>query len=333
MDIDFDFFDHTEPAKDIEDILFFLALPTCAMLATMNQEFGQAWFDGKQSIRTRINPDVAYPFWVLTYWGVMLDACESKNAWLRAETWLNGRGKTAEEATLKLTVRGLWSVLQWHGSLAAFGDVQPIRLAAIFSSNYLGTDIVDALVSLLSFRLRLSDDPMSNNTLIVDTNFASFLGMLLPIVNGAAAGPIHSSSSAQSYLKKYGAWFHDKDHRHLHLVLYRPPEHWTACSLDFSARTIRYGDSLGWKRPKEFFDALEFWLHNSGHPKFVVTDDLPCAKQTDGFNCPIIAVNTIAHNALGDPLWTPQNAKAMRMKAFCDIVKHALSAKVRSIFS
>ncbi|KAJ7677295.1 hypothetical protein B0H14DRAFT_3684172 [Mycena olivaceomarginata] len=254
MDIDFDFFDYTEPAKDIEDILFFLALPTRAMLATMNQEFGQAWFDGKKLIRTWINPDVAYPFWVLTYW----------------ETWLNGRGKTAEEATLKLT---------------------PIRLAAIFSSNYLGTDIVDALISLLSFRLRLSDNPMSNKTLIVDTHFASFLGMLLPIVNGAAA------------------------------------EHWTARSLDFSARTIRYGDSLGWKRPKEFFDALEFWLHNSSHPNFVVTDDLPCAKQTDGFSCPIIAVNTIAHNALGDPVWTPQNAKAMRMKAFCDIVKHALSAK------
>ena len=59
MDIDFDFFDSTEPVKDIEDVLAFLALPTRTMLDTMQNGFSQAWFDGKKSIRTWINPDMS----------------------------------------------------------------------------------------------------------------------------------------------------------------------------------------------------------------------------------------------------------------------------------
>ncbi|KAF7346851.1 hypothetical protein MSAN_01824400 [Mycena sanguinolenta] len=260
MDLDFEFFAFTEPTKDIEDLLPYLAIPTRTMLVTMNSTLGQAWFDGKKS---------------------------------------------------------------WHGHLTGFGDIEITRLTTLFSSQYLGTGIVDALAGLLAFRLHLSDDTISKNTIIVDTNFASFLEMLLPIVDGAATGPIRTSRGGQRYLQKYGAWSRDTEHRHLYLVLYRPPEHWTACSVDFQDRTIRYGDSLGWKRPKEFVDALQFWLRDNGHSNFTITDDLPCAKQTDGFNCPIIAVNTIAHNVFGDQLWTAQNAKAMRMEAFCAIVKHA----------
>ncbi|KAJ6482001.1 hypothetical protein C8R45DRAFT_831472 [Mycena sanguinolenta] len=329
MEIDFEFFASTEPTEDIENILPHLAIPTRTELLRMNNAFGQAWFDGKKSIHTVLNPDIACPFWAYTYWATMLDACESKDSWIRAEAWLEARGITAEETELKLTIRGFWDVLQWYGHLAAFGDVEITRLAALFSSQYLGTGIVDALVGLLASRLRLSsDDIISKNTIIVDTNFASFVQMLLPILDGEATGPIRTSRGGQRYLDKYGTWFRDTEHRHLYLVLYRPPEHWTACAVDFHERTIRYGDSLGWERPKKFVDALQYWLHANDHSDFTITDGLRCAKQTDGFNCPIIAVNTIAHNVFGDPLWMSRNAKAMRMEAFCDIVKHALSEKV-----
>ncbi|KAJ7127909.1 hypothetical protein C8R44DRAFT_873680 [Mycena epipterygia] len=325
MDIDLEFFTDASPIKDVEDVLLFLALPTRTMLESMVQAFGQAWFDGRKSIHTWLNPELALPFWTLTYWGKMLDACESRDAWLRADVWLNRSDRTAEETTMKLTIRSLWNVLPWHGNLPAFGNIQVVGLAALFSKAYLGSEIVDALITLLSLRLRLSEDTMSKGTLIVDTTFANVLRLLLPIVDGVATGPIQSSS--QRYLEKYGVWFQDKQHRYLYLILYRPPKHWTACCLDFAAHTIRYGDSLGWKRPKEFFDALESWLNTHKNTDFTVTDDLPCGEQTDGYNCPIIAVNAIAHNAFGDPLWTPENANAMRMKAFRDIVKYALSAK------
>ncbi|KAJ7687659.1 hypothetical protein B0H17DRAFT_1069771, partial [Mycena rosella] len=199
-----------------------------------------AWFDGHTSIRTWLNPEIAFPFWALTYWAEMLDACESKDAWLRAEFWLNRTGKTEEEKMMSLAVRGLWNGLVWHGQLQGFGGIQIVSLMAL--------DIVDALIALLSFRLRLSEDPKSGNTLLADTTFAAV---------------------------------------HLHLVLHRLPNHWTACSVDFDAHRIRYGDSLKWTRPKEFFDAIRLWLKSYHSAEFVVTDDLRCAKQNDGYNCPI----------------------------------------------
>ncbi|KAJ7509290.1 hypothetical protein B0H11DRAFT_2427625 [Mycena galericulata] len=314
-DTEFDFFTALEPARDIQDVLLFLALPTRTMLKTMLQKCGQAWFDGNTSMRTWLIPEIALPFWVLTYWDEMLNACESQACWLRAEAWINRTEKTAEEATMKLTIRGLWNVLPWHGNL---GSIPVAHLAALFSTNYLGSDIVDALIALLSLRLRLSQDTISQNSLIVDSTFASMVRMLLPVVDGVALGPINTSQTGRDYLDKHRVWSMDKDHQYLHLVLYRPPKHWTACRLDFKNHQIQYGDGLHWSRPQEFFDALECWLRQRDATEFIVTDD-------HGYNCPLIAVNTIAHNALGDPLWTPKNARAMRMKAFCDIVKYTLS--------
>jgi len=123
-------------------------------------------------------------------------------------------------------------------------------------------------------------------------------------VGKVAVIPYSSPTGAHKYLQKYGRWFESLDRTELYFVLYNPPNHWAACQINFKSRRVRYGDSLGWERPKLFFECL------------------PCAPQTDGFSCLIIAVNTIAHNALGDPVWTQKRARAMRMKAFCDIVEH-----------
>ncbi|KAJ6467118.1 hypothetical protein C8R47DRAFT_1153221 [Mycena vitilis] len=211
-------------------------------------------------------------------------------------------------------VEGLWTVLPWHGSIVG---VKVSELASFFSTDYLGTDLVDAMVDLLSIRLAAADKK-NDGTLIVNTTFAQFIDLLRPGNDGRSQLP--KNGGAQKYLEKYGAWSRNPAHTNLNFVLYRPPKHWTACSIDFRTRHIRYGDSLKWARPEEFFNALDAWTSWNFMDKFTVTDDLPCAVQSDGYNCPIISVNTVAHNVFGDPLWTAQSAKAMRMKAFCDIV-------------
>ncbi|KAJ6458163.1 hypothetical protein DFH09DRAFT_1313624 [Mycena vulgaris] len=152
MDMDCDLFNMNTPTRNIEELLPFLALPPRPLLTRM-----------------------AFPFWVLTYWAEMLEICESKDAWLRAESWMTRAAKTTEEKKMNLTVRNLWNVVGWHGHLNGFGNVPVVGLAALFSKKYLGSEIVDALLALLSFRLRLSEGHISESTLIVDTTFASVL--------------------------------------------------------------------------------------------------------------------------------------------------------------
>ncbi|KAJ7262833.1 hypothetical protein C8J57DRAFT_1630530 [Mycena rebaudengoi] len=119
MDIDHEIYSDTEPTSDsdIAEILAFLALPNRRMLNQIVDTFGQAWFDGKKSISVGFNPEVVYPFWVLTYWGTMLDACKARDRRVVAQSWLGRTGKTEEEKAMKQTVLGLWSAAPWGGSL------------------------------------------------------------------------------------------------------------------------------------------------------------------------------------------------------------------------
>ncbi|KAJ7092781.1 hypothetical protein B0H15DRAFT_1020862 [Mycena belliarum] len=313
----------TEPTQDIDDLLPFLTVPTRSAVQKLATAFGQALVDGNKSIRTSLNPDVVYPLWALTYWAEILDACEAKDIWLHAESWLNSAGGTDEERRLKLMVRGLWNIVGWHGSLRGFAGVPKAFLAKLLSDEYLDSKMVDAMLLLLSLRSRIAGE----ETLIIGTTFSEFVRLLPPVVDGVPAGPITSSSGGLKYLKKYGVWFQDSNHKRLYTVLFRPPDHWTVCLVDFEGNRIRYGDGLGWSRPRDFFEGLESWIGQHHEAKFEISEDLPCAHQTDGFSCPIIAVNAIAHNEFGDTLWTQKDAKVLRMKAFCDILKHALAAE------
>ncbi|KAJ6558971.1 hypothetical protein B0H10DRAFT_1967125 [Mycena sp. CBHHK59/15] len=324
MDDDTKSYSASEPTANIEEILASLALPNHILLQKIIDRFGQAWFNSKKSLHTWLHPEIRCPFWAMTYWGEMIDVCEAKDAWLHADVWLKKRGKKEEETTMKHTVYGLWSVAAWHGSLHGFGSLTTLDLAKFFSEDYLEGSIVNVMLALLL----LHSTGSRYDTLIVNTTFARFIFMLLPIVDGKAVGPITSSPGAQRYLKKYGEWFQSPDHSHLHIVLYQPIKHWTACSINFQDHQIQYSDLLGWTWLEDFFTGLKVWIDEyQENTEFTVTDDLPCAVQTDGHNCPIIAVNTVGLRALGDPLWTPENTKAMCMKAFCDILKYVLSAK------
>ncbi|KAJ6464939.1 hypothetical protein C8R45DRAFT_939782 [Mycena sanguinolenta] len=360
-----------KPTLDIDSILRFLAVPSRATVNKMFSGFDKACAEGKKSLHTSLNPDIAYPFWVLTYWNRMLDASEAKAKWLHAKCWLHRIGQTCEESELRLQIRVDQSFDQnsnilehrlvelARGNEGLYRERRPATrggkylpymeggevlkklfdppylfsesrwsltiegLTQLFSNDYLDDSIIDAMLTLLSLRARISGD----GTLIVGTVFANFIDLLPPILNGVAAGPIIASSGGQKYLRKYGLWFQNMAHKKLYNVLYRDPQHWTTNHVDFENRHIQYGDGLNWDRPEGFFAGLQSWIRDYHGEEFRVTEDLPCARQKDGFNCGIIAVNSIAHNVFGDVLWTRERAKAMRMKAFCDIMKHALSAE------
>ncbi|KAJ7291984.1 hypothetical protein C8J57DRAFT_1212398 [Mycena rebaudengoi] len=231
MDIDHETYSDTEPTSDLDiaEILAFLALHNRRMLNQIVDTFGQAWFDGKKSISVSFNPEVVYPFWVLTYWGTMLDACEARDKWVVAQSWLGRTGKTEEEKAMKQTVLGLWSAAPWGGSLRDLGGLMSLDLANFFSSDYLSGGIVNAMLTVLSLRLTASGD---HTALITNTTFATFIRLLLPIVDGVATGSI--SASGEEYLNKYGRWFQTFDHSHLYLVLYRPESHWSNGAEQFS---------------------------------------------------------------------------------------------------
>lgn len=142
---------------------------------------------------------------------------------------------------------------------------------------------------------------------------------------GESLIPYASDTAPHRFLKKYGTWFQDSTRTRLLFVLHSPPSHWAACSINFRTRHVQFGDSLGWGRPIAFFRGLPKWLSmHFGHEPFRITNDLPCAVQSNGFSCPMIAVNTVASQTVGDAQWTAECANLARMRAFVDLAECSL---------
>ncbi|KAJ7776542.1 hypothetical protein DFH07DRAFT_951674 [Mycena maculata] len=273
MDDDTKWFSDQTVSANAEELIPFLAVPNQDLMNHLLNQFGQAWFDGERTVHTWINPNICFPFWILTYWAEVLAAAAAKDCWIHAISWLEGTGKTMEELEMKRTVKLLWRDIPWHGNLPGFASIPVVDLTSFLSQDYLTGNLVDAMLDLLSIRLTESMGPIADNTLVVNTTFADFIRLLLPTEDGQQT--ILAHPGAQKYLRRYGSWFRSPDHTHLYFVLHRPPEHWTACSVDFKTKRIRYGDSLRWKRPQDFFSALESWTaYHLPDAKFVVTDDL-----------------------------------------------------------
>ncbi len=316
-------FSDDEPDKidEIEEDLANIVIPSFDTVICMEREIGQAWFDGKQSIKDdRHGIPRRYPFWMCSYFSRMQRTCTIFDRWADASSWLKRKPESvlvaAEEEQLTQTITDLWDRTPWIGTFEdrGIGEVYFEDLVDLLRDQCLRSDIVDGLLERLSLRLKHGNKPSSD---IIATT-ASFSGF---IKSGAYA----TNVSAQRFLDEYATYFRGDSSlwQRLAFVVHHPPVHWAACVIDFHDEVISYGDSLRWKPPKEFHRHLLLWLKDAFPTcNFTMSkDSIPCGYQKDSISCAIAAVNCVAHNILNDALWTPQTCRPERMKAFIALVK------------
>ncbi len=299
---------------DIEDLASVI-VPSLTAITRLSAGFGQAWFNGKRSLKdTRTRSDArTYPFWVQTYFYDMRQACHISEKWCATMKWLDETPLVEAETTMKDTTYRLLETLRgWNGSIHGLGNTfRQEVLADVLANEPLPSDVVDGLLNILSLRLQCSNP--ASRFLITTTDFPNYIASEV-WKNESLAGP-------NEYLKKYSTWIQHGLRDQLLFVFHVPPFHWAACIIDFKTAKIRYGDSLQLPQHRHFFKSLSVWLKmNFSSITFTITDDLPCSRQRDSYNCPIISVNTVAHTVFGDPLWTEKMSCLKRMEAFCDIL-------------
>lgn len=74
---------------------------------------------------------------------------------------------------------------------------------------------------------------------------------------------------------------------------------------------------------------LLLWLRESFGQKFTDTgDSLAHAVQTDVSSCAICIENTVAHEVMGDPLWTQSIQAISRIDWFCKLSRACLETKI-----
>ncbi|KAJ7211695.1 hypothetical protein GGX14DRAFT_623340 [Mycena pura] len=286
-------------------------------LRRLHKDFGQAFLDGKRSIRdARDSNNIQfYPLWYLSYAERARQDALSWNAWDNAMAWIiaHHENEEPEESVWReRTCTLLASMRGWSGRVGCgLGDLTFERLAEILGDSWLSDAVVDALIRDIEARMKTRDGS-SSDMLLADTFFATCIS------NGAATNsnhPGHSLAARYTHLLTSPSPPHS-----LLFPLHSPPVHWAGCRIDVRKSHIQFADSLRWKHPKALVEQLLVWLEKKiGLKNIQVTDDLPCGLQEDSFNCGIIAPNALAHAVLGDELWTPHHARTYRYRAFCVI--------------
>ncbi|KAI0671454.1 hypothetical protein C8Q78DRAFT_1153176 [Trametes maxima] len=302
-------------------------IPPVTYLNSLKDIFGQAWFDGAQSIIDFRYKQSRLPLYVLSYWDEMARVLKQKKAWQRAETWVAEWASRQDLFMLASEVRGVMDLLPWGEDVQVLGAAtQPVTLANLLSDEWLDDELIDMLFTHLSERV--AQDTTSDGGTIVGT--LAFLHCI-----SAVYGRKEPSGSTAVLVQLKTCILHEGAKR-LYFPANLDNRHWVAFCIDFEKKRISFGDSLvessAGSSPAtigKIVNNLKAWaktelgirLENQGNV-------LARGTQYDGSSCGICTVNAVAHALFEDKLFTQKDRQSLRMTYFVTLGKAQL-AKVQ----
>ncbi|KAK0499170.1 hypothetical protein EDD18DRAFT_1377074 [Armillaria luteobubalina] len=112
-------FSDDEP-DSLPENFYDISVPSKETLDWLENDFGEAWFNGSRSVKDeRDSLSWRHPFWVLTYFTFMRQACMAFSDWSEAMKWLEKTPTSVsaiEEDDTKRTVLSLLNEVSWQGT-------------------------------------------------------------------------------------------------------------------------------------------------------------------------------------------------------------------------
>lgn len=164
--------------EEISDNINNMLVPSTHTLDILSRCLGQAWFDGKKSIRVWNDETFSFglnlPFWVITYWMRVHTLKGVQEQWMTGKLWLESAMTSPEEISMGSRVRDIMEKIGWDGWVlgnTTRTDVRVEELSDFLSDRYLTGGIVDAMTTLLVERLVQS--PGEGKTTFIATTYFS----------------------------------------------------------------------------------------------------------------------------------------------------------------
>ena len=208
-------------------------IPPKEWLDKLEKAFGQAWFDGAQSI---VDPRYKFsrlPLWVLAFWREMKEVIEKRSIWQSAEAWLARWGKEGKELEEADHVREMMSSLTWGLDITALGAGSPKdSLAVLLSNGWIDGGTIDMMMSQLATCIHLNHN-------LRETTVVATLNLQMQINKAYKDG--NFSRGSVPLLSCYTELFKNKKCTHLFFPAHISTNHWVAFLIDFQKETIRHG--------------------------------------------------------------------------------------------
>lgn len=328
-------------------------IPPAAYIRKLEAAFGQAWFDGAQSIVDHRYKNCCLPLNVLTYWSEVSAVWEARRAWKTAEEWARGWAKeldirvSVKEGLQQEEIRKVMDSLPWGADLRCIGAATAagVGLASILSERWLNDDHINMFMGDLRLRM-----PLDSGDEVADLLFVHGL---------CAVYDREGSRNPGVILRGYEARAREGSLKRLYFPSNINGNHWVAFLVDFENETVSYGmcgnmqiihtchielTVMGLSGDSQIhvptklkagsdvariLKAVCAWAKTAlGRKLRVEGNRLERGQQLDGFSCGICCTNTIAHHILGDALFVHNNREALRLDYFKRLA-HRLLEQVR----
>ena len=296
-----------------------LSAPSHDVLNALMDCAGQAMLDGKISMQHWEERGVFLPFDALGLWALIVQVNTAKDVWRDALRWL---GQHNVKPTQHIQAAKFLGAIPWNGYIKGLGSgISITEMASFLSRAWLSDIHVD---TMLSAAMHLRRDTLSRvvpHTEIILSNFVTHI-LESPLLEMTPIPCDYLNKAPKSVQKLVSVISESSSGIRIATVSFSHPSHWACLIIDCQAGTISWGDSFGRAAPAGLEKRLKAWLGLfSPQIKFSSLQALPCAHQTNGYSCAIIAVNTLKHNLFGDELWSEQHRESLRIAEFFDILE------------
>ena len=167
-------------------------VPPKHFLEKLENEIGQAWFDGAKSVvDPRFNNGTErLPLWVLTFWKRMVEIIKKQETWQKTISWLDQEESQTQHTQALHTIkqaRDILACLGWNSSLPLSQHMQTTNLLTTFlSTAWLSDEHIDMMMEELSNEIT-SDTELINKPIIAPLAFSIQLEAVEAAGSGALA--------------------------------------------------------------------------------------------------------------------------------------------------
>ncbi|KAF9784786.1 hypothetical protein BJ322DRAFT_1196341 [Thelephora terrestris] len=288
------------------EILLTRTVPPERVLKTLDNAFGQKWFDGAASIvDPRFNNGTErFPLWVMSLWKETEKMIQHQKLWRSSVRWLES-GTHPENVVAQ--AKDLINELPWNKSLR-LGGTTTLEFAGFLGASWLSDTQINMMIRVLQNRLK-TDVDTGKEVLVEPIEFTWELEAVGRGFTDPGSSPYLLRLAEQVQNGVTSIWF--------------PVNvngcHWIAGKVDFEECTFAFGDSLAASGtappPDEVLKGLRKWFNQQFSSKLMnIGNVLQRPRQPDTYSCAICTMSTIGHGIFGDPLWTHQDASVHRIR-------------------
>ncbi|CAK5262410.1 unnamed protein product [Mycena citricolor] len=264
-----------------EQVTGLASIPPLSVVRTLQNAFGQSWFDGYKSVQDPVEKSRYLPLYAISAFWEMHELLDAKAKWQRSYDWM------------PVNDRALLGHVGWNTQHAGAPEGQLDWTRLLSKDGWISGLIIDEMIYVIVQKQK--EGSYEPETCVLDLSFQRNIN--------AFADPTHRGK--HKHIRQLAEKIKNGDISRVLCPLHLNGNHWIAFEIDFKRSQLLFGDSLNSRSgPTQFAANVRQWIWAQISETF---PNLPLQTMLhgtqDGFNdCGIYTADTIEHALFSSPL-------------------------------